>query len=198
MSITGIENTQVPASRIQPSGVPVHAQTPGTPESSLAAQQDQAVVTRGISLSEINPRTRAALQKIAEQGGDVQKTLQRNIEVLQEDFLSGLASGIEAAGLPPDSKITLRLGIDGNLAAGDSPHKDDIEAVLAGSPELGETFREIAAQSALVRDIRSIRSVVTAHTGLSAYAEMEGCAPSSAYQVSIKGDMSHFYFSSSK
>ncbi len=198
MNITGIGNTQASASRIQPSDSSTQTQTPALLESSPSAGQDQAVVTRGISLSEINPRTRAALQKIVEQGGDVQKTLQRNIEILQEDFLNGLTSGAEAAGLPSDSKITLRLGADGNIVAGDSPHKETVESMLAESPDLAETFREIAAQSALVRDIRSIRSVVTAHTGLSAYAEMEGSAPSSAYQVSIKGDMSHFYFSSSK
>ena len=196
MNIIGIENTHASASRIQSSKN--DGQGTGTAEFSQTAHGDQAMISRGISLAEINPRTRAALQKIVEQGGDVQKTLQGNIEILQEDFLSNLSTRIEAAGIPSGSKVTLRLSPDGSLAAGDSPHKNAVEVILAEASELAESFREIAAQSALVRDIRSIRSVVTTHTGLAAYAEMEDNAPSSTYQVSVKGDMSHFYFSSAR
>lgn len=164
----------------------------GTENTSTAG----ADFNKGISLAELSPQTRAALQKIVDQGGDVQKNLQKNIEILQDDFLAALNDKMNNAGIAGNEKLTLRLeGNDSLSMTGEHPQKDEINAILEESPELAGAFKEIAAQSSLVRDIRSIRTLASTHAGISAYGDMMATAPSSAYQVSIKGDMSHFYFS---
>jgi len=194
MSITGIESAQSPFSRIQASEATAPQQENRYPLSSLAAGPE---ANRGASLSEISPATQAALRKIAEQGGDVLTALRQNVEALQDDFLSAFGSRLADLDISAEEKITLRLDQGESLkVAGEHPARETIDAMLDKSPELSGSFREIAAQSALMRDIRSIRKAV-ARTGIAAYEDMGAVSASSGYQVSLKGEMSHFYFNRS-
>ncbi|MDR1125582.1 MAG: hypothetical protein LBM64_05920, partial [Deltaproteobacteria bacterium] len=61
--------------------------------------------------------------------------------------------------------------------------------------ELSSAFREIASQSELLRDVSNISKVIGAQTGLASYQNSYHQPQDSAYQISLKGEMSHFYFS---
>jgi hypothetical protein len=92
--------------------------------------------------------------------------------------------------------MTLRLNPDGMLSvSGDHPEKAKVDKVLAEKPALSSAFSEIASQSEELRDITNINKVMTRQTGAEAYAAGSAKAPFSIYQMSLKGDMSHFYFS---
>lgn len=156
-------------------------------------------LTDSISLSSVDPKLRSVLEDISEQGGNVLETLERNVDNLQDGFLNTLHEKMADAGITMQEKITLRLeGNDDVIVKGDHPDKDAIENILAENSELKNAFTEIATQSGLARDLRSIRNVV-GNTGAAQYANMSqtGGQMNQNYQVSLKGPMSHFYFTNS-
>lgn len=166
------------------------------------ANADLARLTDNASLSALSPRLRSTLEDISERGGNMLETLEQNVADLQEGFLDGLSARLDAAGVSLDEKLTLSMNDAGSLTMlGDHPHKERIEQALADAPELSSAFGELASQSELIRDIRNLRRVVTARVGAAAYdavdattAEKASDGTASAYRVSLKGAMSHFYF----
>ena len=171
-------------------------------EQPQASDGSLARLTDSASLSALSPKLRSTLEDISERGGNVLETLEQNVSDLQEGFLDALSERMDAAGVSLDEKLTLSMDDAGSLSVvGDHPDKARIEQVLADAPELSSAFGELASQSEIIRDIRSLRRVVTARVGASAYdavdaATQENAAESStsAYRVSLKGAMSHFYF----
>ncbi len=159
---------------------------------------DLARLTDSISLSSIDPKLRAVLEDISVRGGNVVDALEGNINALQEGFVETLHTRLSGAGVSLDDKITLRLGSDDALQlVGNHPDRARIEEVISSSPDLKEAFQEIAGQSELVRDIRNIRKVVGTRGGVAQYEQMaqENSGSADAYQLSMRGSFSHFYFS---
>jgi len=154
-------------------------------------------MTDQAKLSALAPRIQAMFSEGAGTGGNVADTLSANIEKLQDGFVETLYNVLSEENIDLSHKMTLRLDSNNGLTvAGDHPDKDQINAVLAGHPALSSAFGEIASQSEVLRDIANINKVITRHTGVEAYSSA-GAERSamSIYQISMKGDMSHFYFS---
>ncbi len=154
-------------------------------------------VTDQAKLSALAPRIRSLFSEIAGSGGTVLETLSDNIEKLQDGFVETLYSVLSEENIDLSEKMTLRLDGDNNLTvAGDHPEKDRVNAVLAGQSALSSAFGEIASQSEVLRDMTNINKVITRHAGMEAYAASgQERSLFSIYQMSLKGDMSHFYFS---
>ncbi|MEG6506810.1 hypothetical protein [Nitratidesulfovibrio sp. 1201_IL3209] len=171
-------------------------------EQAQTADGGLARLTDSASLSALSPRLRSTLEDISERGGNVLETLEQNVADLQEGFLDTLSARLDEAGVSLDEKLTLSMDDEGALSVlGDHPDKARIQQTLSGAPELSSAFGELASQSEIIRDIRNLRRVVTARVGAAAYDAVdavtadgasEGAA--SAYRVSLKGAMSHFYF----
>ena len=156
-------------------------------------------VTDQAKLSVLAPRIRAVLNEITGSDDNVLDTLSANVEKLQEGFIETLYTTLSEEQIDLSQKMTLRLGRDNTLiVAGEHPDKEHVDAVLARQPALSTAFNEIASQSELLRDIANINKVMTRHTGMEAYASSEHSKSAMAvYQMSLKGDMSHFDFSRS-
>ncbi|HEU6438492.1 MAG TPA: hypothetical protein VE028_13665 [Nitratidesulfovibrio sp.] len=171
-------------------------------EQAQTADGSLARLTDSASLSALSPKLRSTLEDISERGGNVLETLEQNVADLQEGFLDTLSDQLASAGVSLDEKLTLSMGDEGTLTVqGDHPDKARIEQALADAPELSSAFGEVASQSEIIRDIRNLRRVVTARVGAAAYDAVDAATSESgpngtttAYRVSLKGAMSHFYF----
>lgn len=153
-------------------------------------------VTDQASLSELAPRIKAVLHEIAGSENNVLHRLADNIGRLQDGFINTLYGVLSQENIDLNQKMTLRLNPDGVLSvAGEHAEKERVEKILAENSALSSAFGEIASQSEVLRDITNINSVMTRQTGVEAYAAGAGKTPFSVYQMSLKGDMSHFYFS---
>ena len=154
-------------------------------------------VTDQAKLSALAPRIQSLFREIAGSDGNVLETLSGNIEKLQDGFVETLYSVLSKENIDLSQKMTLRLDGGNNLTvAGDHPEKDHVNAMLADQPALSSAFGEIASQSEVLRDMTNINKVITRHTGMEAYAVSDRAqSVPSIYQMSLKGDMSHFYFS---
>lgn len=153
-------------------------------------------VTDQASLSGLAPRIQALLHEMAGSENNVLQQLTDNVDRLQEGFVDALYSAFSKENINLDKKMTLRLNTEGNLfLSGEHEEKTKVDAILAENPALSTAFGEIASQSEVLRDITNINKVMTRQTGVDAYAAGAGNAPLSVYQMSLKGDMSHFYFS---
>ncbi|MCC8193531.1 MAG: hypothetical protein LIP28_02650 [Deltaproteobacteria bacterium] len=154
-------------------------------------------MTDQAKLSELAPRIRAVLDEIAGTENNVLDTLSGNIEKLQDGFIDTLYTTLAQENIDLSQKMTLRL--DGNsvlTVAGQHPEKERVDSILAENPTLSTAFSEIASQSEVLRDIANINKVVTRHSGMEAYAATGNDKTASpVYQMSLKGEMSHFYFS---
>ncbi len=165
----------------------------GDPAASAPSSLSQ--LTDAASLSALVPRLQAALAEIAGPGGNVLDSLSRNVESLQDGFLETLYGALSEAGINLNEKLTLRAGAASALCVvGEHPQKELIEEELRQHPELSAAFAEIASQSELLRDITNIGKVMSRQSGAEQYAGMADHAGTSVYQMSLKGDMSHFYF----
>ena len=156
-------------------------------------------VTDQAKLSALAPRIRAVLDEMAASENNVLNTLSGNIDKLQDGFIETLYTTLSKENVDLSQKMTLRLGAHNTLiVAGEHPEKDRMNSILAENPALSTAFSEIASQSEVLRDIANISKVVTRQTGMDAYAAAaDGKSSSTVYQMSLKGEMSHFYFSRS-
>lgn len=154
-------------------------------------------VTDQAKLSDVAPRIRAVLNEIAGSENNVLDTLSDNVGKLQEGFIDTLYSALSKENVDLTQKMTLRLGKENSLSvAGEHPDKERVDTLLAETPALSEAFSEIASQSEVLRDIANINKVMTRQTGIGAYETGNAeKSPNAVYQMSIKGEMSHFYFS---
>ncbi|MDR2050789.1 MAG: hypothetical protein LBQ63_03355 [Deltaproteobacteria bacterium] len=163
----------------------------GDPSLTLAKLADSA------SLSTLLPHLQGMLSVMNRREGNVLQSVKDNISRLQDAFVESMSDILTKEGLDLSQKITLRLDKDQLLKiTGEHPDKEKVENILAERPELSVAFREIASQSELLRDMSNIEKLIGARNGISAYQSNSSAAyENSRYQVSIKGEMSHFYFS---
>ncbi|CAK7014774.1 MAG: hypothetical protein DELT_02211 [Desulfovibrio sp.] len=153
-------------------------------------------VTDQASLSELAPRIQAVLSEISGSDNNVLQKLSNNVDRLQEGFIETLYTALSQENIDLNQKMTLRLDGNGALTvAGDHAEKEQVERILSENPALSTAFSEIASQSEVLRDITNINKVMTRQVGADAYADGAGKTPFSVYQMSLKGEMSHFYFS---
>lgn len=186
---------------IQPDGAknPTPINLPGQSETHPSAASGQTTlqeVTDQARLSSLTPTIRAALNEMTGEN-NVLNTLADNVERLQDGFIETLYTTLSEGDVDLSQKMTLRLGDSGSLVvAGEHPEKDQVEKLLAKDPALANAFSEIAAQSEVLRSIANIGKVMTRQTGMNAYTDLEHAgSASTVYQMSLKGEMSHFYFS---
>lgn len=175
----------------------IQAQEAGGNATGSVSRETLQEVTDQTKLSTLAPRIQAMLNEAAGAGGNVLETLSSNIDRLQEGFLNTLYTALAEENIDLTEKLTLRLESDGALSvAGEHPERERMERILEEQPALSEAFGEIASQSEVMRDIANINKVMTRQTGMEAYASQHGAKSSfSVYQMSLKGEMSHFYFS---
>jgi hypothetical protein len=165
--------------------------SPATPALTLLSN-----ITDQAALSALTPELRRVMQAIDNSGGKLLQTISANVATLQDAFLDAASCALEAANVDLSRKITLRLNRQDKLAvAGEHPDKETLESILAQSPELTAAFKEISSQSEVLRDIGNIGKVIGVKTGISSYQRNSALSQNTAYQISIKGEMSHFYFS---
>lgn len=188
MSIGSINNTgNTPfAENISPN----REKTPdATGTSALSQLTDQA------GLSALVPRLQNILKAIDHPEDNVLQALSNNISSLQDAFVDEVFVSLDSQGIDLSEKITLRLDADDKLKLSNQhPDQTSIEEALAKKPELSEAFREIATQSELLRDVSNVGKVIGAHSGAAGYQNMYDQAKADSYQISMKGEMSHFYF----
>ena len=168
-----------------------------TANGSVPVRESLQEVTDQARLSALAPRIQAMLSELSGPEGNVLGTLTDNIEKLQEGFIDTLYNTLSSENIDLNEKMTLRLdSSNGLVVAGEHSQKDRANALLAENPALSTAFGEIASQSEVLRDIANLNKVMTRQTGIAAYTA-DGAPPSAStvYQMSLKGDMSHFYFS---
>jgi hypothetical protein len=130
-----------------------------------------------------------------EPGARVTAMLSESIVRMQDDFLGDLCTGLKERGVDFSSKFTLRLDEDARLEAiGDERAGAAAEEILASRPDLTALFTETAVRAALLRGLHDLRNAVRHACAEDIYAALNASAGAGFYQVSIKGDMSHFYF----
>lgn len=153
-------------------------------------------VTDSASLNVLAPRLQGLLQAIDHPDGNVLEAVSGNISRLQDAFVDAVYGSLTEMGVDLNNKVTLRLDENDLLkVVGEHPEKERLDAFLSGSPELSSAFREIAAQSELLRDVSNIGKVIGRGSAASRYSDAAAQNPAQNYQISMKGEMSHFYFS---
>jgi len=188
---------------ISPSG-PVsletfHAETPCKAEDVCSELSKH---TRIAALSSIMPRLQTAMDLVetprglADDPSDrILEMLSSNIALLQDTFMHTFYSKLHSLGVDTSSKLTLRLNDDIRLVvAGEHPDAQAINDLLSNDKELVEGFVEIAAQSAALRDLRSLRTLTLYDHASDAYSALAAGPGECIYQLSLKGEMNHFYF----
>jgi hypothetical protein len=164
--------------------------------SAAPALSTLAHVTDKAGLSALTPKLQNILQAIDNPEGNVLQAISNNISSLQDAFVAALAGTLEAAGIDVSHKITLRLNqTEALTAAGEHPDKERLEKVLGQNRELAAAFKEISSQSEVLRDVDNIGKVIGLSAGISGYQNSARLAQNTTYQISLKGEMSHFYFS---
>lgn len=148
-------------------------------------------VTRSACFSGVAASLRKAMDGFSHPEGKVTCLLSDNISRLQDQFIETLYTRFTEAGIGLENKMTLRLGQNATLClAGDHPEKQAVATLLERMPDLSRAFNEIAAQSAALRNIQNLQSLLAV-----AESDEDNVHPLYAtYQISLKGDMSHFYF----
>ncbi|MDL2317246.1 hypothetical protein LJC59_09305 [Desulfovibrio sp. OttesenSCG-928-A18] len=122
-------------------------------------------------------------------------SLSANVARLQEAFIESLYEALSALDVDTGTKLTLRLNNRAVLVlSGEHPDKERIGELLARNPEFGEAFAEIAAQSAALRDLRNLCSLARHVESEAACTALSALPGENMYQVSLKGEMNHFYF----
>lgn len=164
-------------------------------DSGAADESPLSRVTGSAAFSSVLPRLQAALDQMDQPGAAMLDVLADNITRLQDSFMESLYAGLKEMDADLSAKLTLRLDERAHLTvAGDHPDCEAIGALLSRRPEFSAAFTEIAAQSAALRDLRSLRTMVLYASSAHSYSVL-ACGPGeTVYQVSLKGDMNHFYF----
>lgn len=157
-----------------------------------------------LTLAPLLPRLRAALD-------DLNKTeaplpglrasttlldrLGNNVLLLQEAFADRLYESLRQWEIDASAKLTLRLDGEARLCLeGEHQDQERVRAMLASVPEYSEMFAEIAVQSAALRDLRNLWAMTMYDRVQDNYAALAATALNSYYQLSLKGEMNHFYF----
>lgn len=152
-------------------------------------------VTSNAAFSSVLPRLQAALDFMEQPGPGLLETLTDNITRLQDSVIEALYAELKKLKVDLSSKLTLRLDEQAQLTvAGDHPDCEGISGFLALHPEFSAALAEIAAQSAALRDLRSLHTMVLYGSSSHSYSVLSSGPGETVYQLSLKGDMNHFYF----
>ena len=173
-----------------PSASPLHNNS----DSQSPARNNLQQITAQTRLSTLTPRIEAVLREMTGPSGTLLTALSCNVEALQEGFIEALYSVFVEEKIDLSEKITLRLHAGTLVVSDEHVHKEQMNAVLASNPDLSAAFREIASQSEILRDIGNITKVMNRQAKET--LPISTCDKSiySVYQMSLKGEMSHFYF----
>ena len=143
-------------------------------------------------------KLRDAFEDIRQPGYSVLETLSSNIRELQEAFAQALYCELSRLGVDFSIKLSLRLDENTKLKlVGEHPDSEAISAMLRVTPDLSMAFVEIAAQSAAVRDLHNLSTLISASGAKNSYSALTALPGENTYQVSLKGEMNHFYFTRS-
>jgi hypothetical protein len=148
------------------------------------------------AFSSVLPKLQAVFESIRHQDDNLLEHLEDNIAELQENFAELLHEQLLRREVDLSEKITLRLDNNARLVlVGEHPDSASILGLLGSHEEFSLAFAEIAAQSAALRDLRSLTALLlgTDSAG-SMYASLNSLPGENTYQVSLKGEMNHFYF----
>ena len=159
-------------------------------------------LTQSAAFSSVVPRLRTAFdltdgqkKQDADPSGHILDMLAGNITLLQDSFMDSLYEKLQNMGVDLSQKLTLRLDDEARLRiAGEHPDEAAINTLLACDPELTTAFMEIAAQSAALRDLRSLRTLTLYDRAADGYSALAAGPGECIYQLSLKGEMNHFYF----
>lgn len=155
-----------------------------------------AQATAAATFSSVLPKLQAVLHPLRQPDCDLMETLAHNINGLQQHFAETLYEELCRLGISLSIKITLRLDKEAQLVLVNNEHPDyeAITTLLVCHPELSAAFAEIAAQSATLRDLRSLSTMMLYPDAASGYSAITSRPGNASYQISLKGDMNHFYF----
>lgn len=188
MNISSIENR---------ANTPVSENVAGETPENAHAQANQALlkVTDTASLSNLLPRLQNFISAIDQPGENVLASISDNITRLQDVFVDSLYGAAVANGVDLSSKLTLKLDKNEQLSIlGEHPDKEKIDAFLKQRPDLSAAFKEISVQSELLKDMSNIGKIIGSQSGLASYQNAMNRHVPASYQISLKGEMSHFYF----
>lgn len=161
--------------------------------SSPRAQLEHSVQSAGFT--KVAPALQSVREQIYRPETRILDTLTENINRLQDAFMDGLYAELKQEGVNTAIKLTLRLDAEAELILfGEHPHKERIIRLIDKTPGFASAFREIAAQSAALRDLRNICALTQHEETENRYAALAQRPGENIYQLSLKGDMSHFYF----
>jgi len=174
-------------------------------ETSYETQDDCSELskhTQTVAIASLMPRLQAAMDLLDrpcgymdDPSGKVLEMLSGNITLLQESFMQAFYAKLQQLGVDTSSKLTLRLNDEIRLVvAGEHPNEKLINDLLSSDSELVEAFVEIAAQSAALRHLRTLRTLTLYDRTSDAYAALAAGPGECIYQLSLKGEMNHFYF----
>ena len=186
---------------IMPPAHHVSLETPDT-DGIAIAESELFRNIRESALTLIMPRLQTVFERLDapcaqtdESSEQVLDRLSANITLLQDSFMDALYGKLHALGADASIKLTLRLNDEARLVvAGEHPDAEGINLLLATDLELIEAFVEIAAQSAALRDLRSLRTLTLYDRASDAYTALAAGPGECIYQLSLKGEMNHFYF----
>lgn len=117
------------------------------------------------------------------------------ISRMQDDFLEALYSALEERGADIRQKVTLRLDESARLSiSGAHPDMERIRSLLAERPDFSASFAAISVHSSLLRNLRNLQNAAVYTTPEAAYVALAATPGDNIYQLSLKGEMNHFYF----
>lgn len=126
---------------------------------------------------------------------DLIHRLADTIYTLQDIFLEALYDALQEADITTDDKLTLHLDDKARLVpTADCPQKAAIRHLLTERPEFTSLFVEIAAQSAALEHLRSLYTMSLYDSVQEGYTALLNTQNERRYQLSLKGEMNHFYF----
>lgn len=118
------------------------------------------------------------------------------LQALQNDFMDSLYAALAETDINISHKITLRMDDRARLSlCGEHPDEAALSTLLKERADLAPAFAEIAVCSALLRDLRGLQLCASYDSVADAATALCRISPRNAYQLSLKGDMNHFYFS---
>ena len=156
----------------------------------------ESMVNMGQPVQDVGPDTGRqeailALNCLEQDGPMLLRTLDEQIEQLQEDFVTGLRTQMPEEQLGLGERLHLCLSAEGKmLVDGADSDVEKVSNVLANRPELQNTFRELAKLSLLSHGI----DVACQAQAALRDADAEGNSVMfSHYHACLKGQLSHFY-----
>ncbi len=181
---------------------PTAAESPGSLSPNASEPSELSQTIREASLASVMPGLQAAFTLLSgargqtkEAGGRMLEKLSANITLLQDSFMEALYEKLESLGADISAKLTVRLDDAARLAvSGQHPDAAQINRLLDTDPELSAAFVEIATQSAALRDLRSLHALTRCEEAAQAYSALAVGPGECVYQLSLKGEMNHFYF----